>query len=760
MTRAKRFVAPLCFLLTLAIAASPALAAAADTQSDLYRAYFLEHERGEYAQAKKLYDQALRSESGGDVGRAAKAGSGRCRDQLAARNFAQLMPPDALAYVEFNRPGEVCEKLAEMLGLTGKSIAEVLAQRPSADSSTMVHIPSEITISPALFNHIASFGGLAVALTDFDPHETRPPSGVLVIHHGDTDLLRGLLETAFQFSPTAEKIKGMATFGIQVPELGRITGVLTESLLIVGTGRDLVEGVVDRLTGSGAPSLASRKDLADAISPHEGGTLFGYVDLQGMIKVAKSTLGDDENARRQFAIANVMADLDNLRWATFSMGIDDGSIGARLAVRYAENHHSIVYNLMRLPPMSRQCLRNVPPNAAAFFGIGLNPALAQAAANAAGAKASDDAAVTGFDIPRELFGNIREICAFVIPGKMSKPAGPGGPDFIPNVGILLAANDVSKSGAVWGQMLAIPGLVAGENPAEPKRTKIGSTPVTVYTLPEIGKVYVAEVDHCLAIGLTRSALKATLRAHNKKKSILDDELMGKIIAGMPADSSIMWAANVGRLAEVAAGTGDAGVAMIARQAAELCGNMVAWFGLGQSPNQLTIEGALTGLPDLNKALKKFGPMLQAAAGMALRQQVTRKEPALAKAEKETRVGFDELNRDLHAAHGGEDYEKALTIGLKMHDLRPDDVGTQYNIACLYCLLGKRDKAYTWLEKAIAAGYRDADHLRSDDDFKTIHDEDRFGALVKRAAAGMALRREVAIIEPKPARVKKVAPGGL
>jgi hypothetical protein len=612
----------------MTIAASPAPAAATDVQSDLYRAYYLEHERGQYAQAKQLYDQALRSESGSEIGRAAKAGSNRCRDQLAAKHFAQLMPPDALAYVEFNRPGEVCEKLAEMLGLTGKSIAEVLSERPSVNSSTMIHIPNEITISPALFNHVASFGGLAVALTDFDPHHTRPPAGVLVLHHGDTELLRGLLETAFQFSPTAEKIKDIPTFAIQVPEVGRITGVLTESLLIVGTGRDLVEGVVDRLTNPGTPSLGSRKDLADAISPHEGGTLFCYLDLQGMIKIARSTLGDNDHARREFAVVNVMADLDNLRWATISMGIDDGSLGARLALRYAENHHSIVYNLMRLPPMSRQCLRNVPKNAAMLFGIGLNPALAQAAANAAGAQTSDQTAVTGFDIPRELFGNIREICAFVIPGTMSKPEGPDAPDFIPNVGILLAANDVAKSGAVWGQLLAIQGLIAGDESAEPKQTKIGNTPVTIYNLPNCGNVYVAELDHCLAIGLTRSAMKATLRAHDKQESILDDEVMGKILAGMPTDSSIMWAAHVGRLAKVAAGTGNPGIAMAAQPAAELCDNMVAWFGLGQSPNQLTIEGALTGLPDLNKALKKFGPMLRTAAGMAMHQQAPHREVAI------------------------------------------------------------------------------------------------------------------------------------
>ena len=621
MTTHKLVAAFFSLLAALPIADAPAHAAALPrVESNLYEAYYLEHESGDFAAAKELYDTVLRSDGPAEMKQAARAGSDRCRDHLAAKDFARLMPEDALVYIEINRPGEIIEKLAGMLGLTGGSIRDVLAGRPSIESAAPFYIPSEITISPAIFDALGSFGGAALAFTDFDFDGHRPPSGVLVIHHGDVNLIKGLLETAFQFAPTVEKIRDMPTFGHTFPEVGQITGVLTESLLIVGTGRDVVEGVVDRLAGATSSSLAAREDLQKVRRAQPDSTFFAYANLQGIYELSKANI--QPHNERDLAILNAFADFDSLRWATFSMGIHDDTLGCQLAVRFADQHRSIIYNMMRLPPMSRNCLKHVPPNAAAFFGIGLNPAIAQAAVNAAETKADGPTTVTGFDLGREFFGNIQEICTFVIPGKMRELGEEFDGAPLPNVGILLAVNDVAKSRALWGQLLALPGLIAGDEPIEPKPMKIERTEVTAYAIPEFGNIYMAELDNCITVGLTRSALKASIRAHNKNTSILDDEIMGKVIAGMPRDSSIMIAAHVGRLAEVACGVGEPEVAMAAKPTAQLCKNMVAWFGVGQSPNQFTLRGAVSGLPDVNEALQLFAPLINGAAGMAMRSRTT------------------------------------------------------------------------------------------------------------------------------------------
>ena len=97
--------------------------------------------------------------------------------------------------------------------------------------------------------------------------------------------------------------------------------------------------------------------------------------------------------------------------------------------------------------------------------------------------------------------------------------------------------------------------------------------------------------------------------------------------------------------------------------------------------------------------------------------------------------FNKLQKELKQAYDSGNYQKALETAEKMHELKPDDIDTMYNMACMHCLVGHKDKAYEWLEKAIDAGYDDADHLNSDDDFKTIRGEDRFRAIVKDLRGG-------------------------
>ncbi|MFQ5422770.1 MAG: hypothetical protein ACE5F9_02195 [Phycisphaerae bacterium] len=579
----------------------------------LHTAYYLEHEARDFAAAADLYRKVLDGGATDEVRRAAQAGADRCRDQRAAEDFATIMPADAVVYLELRRPGELVRKLADMLGLTGSSVREILAARPNANGHAPFHIPQEVAISPALFDYFESFGGAAAALTQINPGGQ--PEGVLVVHHGDTDLLRGVIETAFQFAPTAERIRELPTFGGHFPG-GSVSGVLTESLFIVGSSRDLVSGVVGRLLGDGGPSLSSREDLKAVAARRSGATFYAFVDLQRAVRMAREQAGDDD---RDMAIADALVDLDSLRWATFSAGIDDGVMGMEFVVRLAEDHRNLVYNLMRLPPMTRQCLSLVPEGAAGFIGLGLNPALANVVGEQAG-----HVGVTGLDIGREVFGNIRELCAFVVPGK----AGGSSLRPMPNVGLIMAVNDRDRSRAFWSQILTIPGMIAGAEPTPPKRSTIGSTPVTVYHVPEIGRVYMADIDGCIAIGLTRNAMKAAIRTKTRGTSVLDDPILGEAIADLPADSSAMLVGHVGRLSQVVAAMMPTsgvmsldetmGVRMAASQAVDLCKGMVFWVGLGQSPNQMSLRLALRGLPNVNAAIKRFGPMANAAAGMAAR----------------------------------------------------------------------------------------------------------------------------------------------
>jgi hypothetical protein len=737
-------------LLVFAIGAAPLSAARWEDPTELYKAYYLEHQTKDYAAAKKLYEAAAGQTLSADLKRAAKSGANRCRDNIAAENFAVLMPENAMVYVELTRPGEVIEKLCGMLGLTGKDIHELLAQRPATESNTPFRIPEEVVISPAIFEALGSFGGGALAMTSFDPSGSNPPAGVMIIHHGDTSMLRGLIETTFQFSPTTEKIAEMPTFASAVPNLGKVTGVLTEALFIVGTDRDLVDGVVGRLTHPGKASLATREDLKETIEQRTGSTFFAYADLQAILKLVKANLSEGD--QKEFAMANAIADLDSLRWATFSAGIHDGTMGAQLAVRLAKDHHSIAYNLVRLPPMSRRCMAGVPADVAALFAFGLNPTLTSVVVDKAKeADASGD--VTGLDIGREFFGNIREVCAFVVPGKMVERTGRSGPPVIPNAGVIFAVNDVAKSKALWDQFLSIPGLVSGKEPKPPKTVTMSDMPVTSYTIPDFGKIYVVQLDDCLAVAATRNAAKSIIQAYQSKKTVQDDATFSKVLARMPKDTSAMFIAHVGRMAKVA-GAANPAAGMVAGPAQDLCADMVAWGAVGQSRNQMTLRMAMTGLPNLNKALKQYGPMMTAlGSAMAGRANET-------KNESKARVDVNDLTNKMMAAHDKKDYQAMLEYAQKAREVA--DTGlTNYNVACAYSLLGEKDKALKHLSLAAEQGTSDSGFdivnlMKTDTDLDNLRQDPRFERAMKLAQTKAGAKSDAptksaaAKTKPKPA----------
>lgn len=83
------------------------------------------------------------------------------------------------------------------------------------------------------------------------------------------------------------------------------------------------------------------------------------------------------------------------------------------------------------------------------------------------------------------------------------------------------------------------------------------------------------------------------------------------------------------------------------------------------------------------------------------------------------------------AYDAADYETALKAATKLHELRPGEVAHIYNVACMNCLLGNKDASYQWLNKLADAGFKDADGLLDDYDFRTMRAEPRFRAFVQR-----------------------------
>jgi beta-lactamase regulating signal transducer with metallopeptidase domain/tetratricopeptide (TPR) repeat protein len=81
---------------------------------------------------------------------------------------------------------------------------------------------------------------------------------------------------------------------------------------------------------------------------------------------------------------------------------------------------------------------------------------------------------------------------------------------------------------------------------------------------------------------------------------------------------------------------------------------------------------------------------------------------------------------------GERPEAAIEAFQRALDLRYRTPTTMYNLACAYSLMNRRDEAFSWLFKALDAGFQADGRLRSDDDLDNLRGDPRFRQALARA----------------------------
>ncbi len=78
-----------------------------------------------------------------------------------------------------------------------------------------------------------------------------------------------------------------------------------------------------------------------------------------------------------------------------------------------------------------------------------------------------------------------------------------------------------------------------------------------------------------------------------------------------------------------------------------------------------------------------------------------------------------------------EHARALVADARVVALAPEDPTAHYNHACSLALSGREEEAYAGLERAIALGWDDADHLAEDEDLACLRGQPRFEALLRR-----------------------------
>ncbi|MBU1909866.1 MAG: hypothetical protein KJ726_07465 [Verrucomicrobia bacterium] len=80
------------------------------------------------------------------------------------------------------------------------------------------------------------------------------------------------------------------------------------------------------------------------------------------------------------------------------------------------------------------------------------------------------------------------------------------------------------------------------------------------------------------------------------------------------------------------------------------------------------------------------------------------------------------------------FEDGLEMDLRMAKACPHDPMVQYNLACSCALTGRVDEALDALACAVKAGYNDADWMSRDRDLKSLREDPRFRALLRKVRA--------------------------
>lgn len=107
---------------------------------------------------------------------------------------------------------------------------------------------------------------------------------------------------------------------------------------------------------------------------------------------------------------------------------------------------------------------------------------------------------------------------------------------------------------------------------------------------------------------------------------------------------------------------------------------------------------------------------------------------------------NKLNTQAVVAYTGGDVKQALALVERAYEAAPQNSIVLYNLACFHALLGHKEEALGWLEKAVEGGFYAPDKIGSDSDLESLRDEARYKAALAKAAelARMAAAEDIAI----------------
>ncbi len=461
-------------------------------------------------------------------------------------DLLSLLPTDALAYVELRQPGQHIARVLEAAGLVGRAGVAAPDSGGAQGGSQ-----SPVLVSPRLLEALKSVEGAAIAITDFDPRHGIP-QGVLVVDPGKADLVYGLIETALSGASAArevrvaEPVEGNATFETPV---GLVT--LTDRLIVFGSNRDLVASALDRAKNPAAKSVATDPAIREALAQTSGSLLRIVINAKPVLARLKAEAFRGGEPPEEYRMAQAVADVESIQWAALSIGAQEKHLAIEARLVLDDSNQSLAFHLLRTPNVGKDALRSAPAGAAALLAFALGDPT-EAAASKPEDASGDEAArhVTGLDFGREIFANVKDVVAFVLPWGQQPPENGNPP--IPDVGLVFTVKDPARSEALWKQLLSVGALLSRGGKEPVRKEKVDGRSVHVYSFPQGIEATVLRLKDRVIVATSSRAIAQAVAAQEGKSSALDDGAIAKAWGGALDGSSKLAVLHAGRLLEMAA----------------------------------------------------------------------------------------------------------------------------------------------------------------------------------------------------------------
>ena len=621
----------------LAVPLTDRAAVAETPQESYYQAYYLQHEKGDFAAAAKLYREVAQArDAHAELRRLAGRGLTSCQEELASADLMGLMPPEALVYAELTNPGEQVTRLLGTLGL--------LATADHARSGN--GNGARIAVSPVLIRELLGLRGAAVAVTGFNP-QAEMPTGVAVINPGNLEWIRGAIETALPVAAEAvDAIKGRDTYFVGQAQL---YVCLTSRLIIASPDKGQIEGVLNRIDGSDRRSFADNAELPEAFAGRDSGApglLFFCVNAKKLIPLLMQMPG----AGKDMAQARAILDLDSLQWIAGRAGVDDGGLYFEAGVRLDKGHHNLAYNLIRTPPISRETLTGIPSGVAGFVAGALNEPGTRYSRPAHGGEDTDPT-VTGLDIGREIFANVKDFAVFALP-PTTDGRSQSGP--IPHLAAVVRVHDASRSEALWTQILGIASMAAGAPSTHGGTERIAGLDARTYQFPEGIKLLVATGHDRLFVATTPYAMSRAVASAKGGQSVLDDQAFAAGLKNIDEHTSKAIFVNPGRCLQIAQNFMSESERRETAPFVEMLGRTVASLRTSESPQEFRVSAQVTGLPNM-------GPFLSQMIEREHRAQRTRRELSSARRSGNWDQAVQTIDKIIEEDGGAQSYRTKFEI---------------------------------------------------------------------------------------------------